>query len=200
MYGSKEKTIDDLLADSDDDIINDNVKVKASKSRAKKSLTVKTENQVKRKRQNDDFKLSADGRLIIEDEDDGKKSVLKSKDENNLLSDVIEPLQKKKTKFDNSDDEADKTNSAPLVHKGIHRTLESKAKRRCPGEEFKAMKAGGDIKKGKLEPYAYVPFNKMALNKRKQMKLKGQFKNFVNAAKRGASVGMKRKKENRKRF
>ncbi|GIY53891.1 RRP12-like protein [Caerostris extrusa] len=228
-YGDEEEDDSDLeidlLADSDDDIIDDNVKVKASKSRSKKlkaqffqedaednivdlldpvtcnrSLTVKTENQMKRKRQNDDFKLSADGRLIIEDEDDGKKSELKSKDENNLLSDVIEPLQKRKRKFDDSDDEADKTNSAPLVHKGIHRTLESKAKRRCPGEEFKAKKAGGDIKKGKLEPYAYVPFNKMALNKRKQMKLKGQFKNFVNAAKRGASVGMKRKKENRKRL
>lgn len=36
-----------------------------------------------------------------------------------------------------------------------------------PGAEYKAPKAGGDIKKkGKPDPYAYVPLSRAALNRR----------------------------------
>jgi len=97
-----------------------------------------------------------------------------------------------KRKFEDSDDEDDKSNTAGKeVKRGIRRTLPLKPK--SPGGEFKAKKAGGDVKKGKLEPYAYLPFNRQALNKRKQIKMKGQFKSIVRAAKRGASVGLKKK-------
>lgn len=36
-----------------------------------------------------------------------------------------------------------------------------------PGSEYRARKAGGDIKKkGKPDPYAYVPLTRAALNRR----------------------------------
>ncbi|GFW67201.1 RRP12-like protein [Trichonephila clavipes] len=112
-------------------------------------------------------------------------------------------LKKNKRKFRGSDDEDDhevEPGSISHVSKGIHRTLEPKAKRRRPGEEFKAKKAGGDIKKGKYDPYAYIPFNKELLNRRKQIKVKGQFKSIVRGAKKGAAAGMKRKSREAKRW
>jgi len=38
---------------------------------------------------------------------------------------------------------------------------------RIPGSEYRAVKAGGDIKKkNKPDPYAYLPLTRSALNKR----------------------------------
>lgn len=34
------------------------------------------------------------------------------------------------------------------------------------GGSFKAKKAGGDVKKGKLDPYAYIPLSRTSMNKR----------------------------------
>nr|KAG5693711.1 hypothetical protein BaRGS_008353 [Batillaria attramentaria] len=55
-------------------------------------------------------------------------------------------------------------------------------------------KAGGDIKKkGKPDPYAYVPLDFKQLNKRKQAKLKGQFAGLVKGARKGALKAKKGK-------
>jgi ribosomal RNA-processing protein 12 len=45
------------------------------------------------------------------------------------------------------------------------------------------------IRPGQHEPYAYIPLNPKLANKRKQQKAVGQFKNIVNAAKKGAQGG-----------
>lgn len=34
------------------------------------------------------------------------------------------------------------------------------------GDAFKAKKAGGDVKKGKVDPYAYIPLSRQSMNKR----------------------------------
>ncbi|GFS59549.1 RRP12-like protein [Nephila pilipes] len=226
IYTSKKKNddFDDILADSDDDLLDDEVPERVQKSHRKKIqapcleenaendivdfldpavnkrlLTVKAKNKSRPKKQND-FLISEDGRLIIEDEDEKSKSENKEKkdEKSDILCELGASSKKNKRKYEDSDDEVDK-DSISIVHKGIHRTLEPKAKRRWPGAEYKAKKAGGDVKKGKFEPYAYVPFNKQALNKRKQVKVKGQFKSFMKAAKKGAVVGMKRKAREAKR-
>uniref|UniRef100_A0A8C4Q5X6 Ribosomal RNA processing 12 homolog n=1 Tax=Eptatretus burgeri TaxID=7764 RepID=A0A8C4Q5X6_EPTBU len=63
--------------------------------------------------------------------------------------------------------------------------------------DFK-MKAFGDVKKkGKPDPYAYIPFNKAQLNRRKKAKMQGQFKGLVHAARKGAQKGMKQRKKRR---
>ncbi len=60
------------------------------------------------------------------------------------------------------------------------------------GSEYRSSKARGDVKrKGKPDPFAYVPLARSALNKRKKAKLDGQFKGLVRAARKGASTGSK---------
>ncbi|GFQ65981.1 RRP12-like protein, partial [Trichonephila clavata] len=229
MPSKKTDDISDLLADSDDDLPDDEVPEKTQKSRRKKFLaprleekaeddivdlldpavnkrllTVRAENKSQPKKRSDDFLISEDGRLIIEDEEEKTES--NDKGEKDEKTEVLQELgisvKKNKRKFKGEDDEDDhevEAGSLSQVHKGIHRTLEPKAKRRRPGEEYKAKKAGGDVKKGKFDPYAYIPFNKQLLNRRKQIKVKGQFKSIVRAAKKGAVTGMKRKSREAKR-
>ena len=60
------------------------------------------------------------------------------------------------------------------------------------GAEYRSTKARGDVKRrGKPDPFAYVPLERSALNKRKKAKLSGQFKGLVKAARKGASSGSK---------
>ena len=60
------------------------------------------------------------------------------------------------------------------------------------GAEYRSTKARGDVKrKGKPDPFAYLPLERSALNKRKKAKLSGQFKGLVRAARKGASSGTK---------
>jgi ribosomal RNA-processing protein 12 len=68
----------------------------------------------------------------------------------------------------------------------------------APGTEYKSKKAKGDVKKkGKPDPYAYLPLQRSAINKRKRSKAAGQFKNIIKGAKSGALKGAKAKR-NRK--
>ncbi|CAB0020940.1 unnamed protein product, partial [Nesidiocoris tenuis] len=54
------------------------------------------------------------------------------------------------------------------------------------GEEYRSKKGRGDVKrKGKPDPFAYLPLRRDALNKRKRMKAMGSLKNVLKAAKRG---------------
>lgn len=85
-------------------------------------------------------------------------------------------------------------NSYQAGGSGIHRPLAASVKSgwsqsskvstvskasRIPGSEYKASKAGGDIKKkGKHEPYAYVSLSRNSLNRRKRTKSGNQFKNI----------------------
>ncbi|XP_055540871.1 RRP12-like protein [Wyeomyia smithii] len=58
------------------------------------------------------------------------------------------------------------------------------------GAEYKSKKAQGDmLKKGKHEPYAYVPLSRNSLNRRKRAKNAGQFKSIVKGALKGARKG-----------
>lgn len=51
--------------------------------------------------------------------------------------------------------------------KGIHRSLASSSSQRGDGSEYKSKKSKGDVKKkGKMDPYAYLPLQRSALNKR----------------------------------
>lgn len=76
---------------------------------------------------------------------------------------------------------------------GIHRATSVSS---VPGSEYRGKKAKGDVKKkGKLDPYAYVPLRRSAINKRKRNKAAGQFKNIIKGAKAGALKGAKAKKK-----
>jgi hypothetical protein len=60
------------------------------------------------------------------------------------------------------------------------------------GSEYKSTKAKGDVKrKGRPDPYAYVPLQKSAMNRRKKAKFEGQFAGLVKAAESGSAKGKK---------
>ncbi|RUS76379.1 hypothetical protein EGW08_015859 [Elysia chlorotica] len=174
------------------------------------------------------FKMAADGRLIITqdaEEEEGEKSRKRARkmsgsgDEEDDLEDLFSALEgvgakkSKKRKRDVAapDDYDDEEEAAASSSKykaggtGIHRPV-TKAKKSGPqsdagfGQEYRSKKAPGDVKKkDKPDPYAYVPLNFNSLNKRKQMKNKGSFKNLVKGAQKGAAKGMKSKAQKGKR-
>lgn len=63
------------------------------------------------------------------------------------------------------------------------------------GDAYRAKNASGDMKRrGMPDPYAYIPMNAMALNKRKAQKYKGEFKAIIKGAKKGAAAGARARK------
>lgn len=170
----------------------------------------------KKKSKDRGFKTSADGRLIIKDDSDdsddenAKNSKLNfnaddsdsdddtaSKAETLLLAD-----RKRKRSESVKSGFSSASSQRPMKYKtggvGIHRPLQSSASS-VAGSEYKAKKAIGDVKKkGKFDPYAYLPLKRTTLNKRKKMKAAGQFKNIIKAAKSGALKGAKAKRNKMK--
>uniref|UniRef100_A0A4W4E205 Ribosomal RNA-processing protein 12-like conserved domain-containing protein n=1 Tax=Electrophorus electricus TaxID=8005 RepID=A0A4W4E205_ELEEL len=128
------------------------------------------------------FKVTSDGRLIIKEaeEGDGQKKTQKRTIEDDLDDDMeIEPQMKYK---------------AGGI--GIHRPLSGRDE---SGVNYKSKKGKGDIKKkGKCDPYAYIPLKKAQLNRRKKAKLQGQFKGMVRGAKKGVLSGKRIQKRQRK--
>ncbi|XP_061180059.1 RRP12-like protein isoform X1 [Saccostrea echinata] len=173
---------------------------------SKKVLATKPEEKKDMKKREPAFKMASDGRLIITESSDEEGPEKMGEDEDDL-EDLLKAIEQgagnvkktKKRKVEDlgSDDEA----SAPKYKAGgggIHRPL-AKVKRSAPqeaGSEYRAKKAGGDIKKtGRPDPYAYLPLNFQALNKRKKAKMAGRFTNLVKGAKKGAKKGYKGKKK-----
>ncbi|XP_022354987.1 RRP12-like protein isoform X2 [Enhydra lutris kenyoni] len=161
------------------------------------------------KKKDHGFKVSADGRLIIreEDEDDAVTARTEeeegTKGEDEEMTDVMEDMgvrskkhQKLKHQNEADDEELEMPPRYQAGGSGIHRPV---AKKAMPGAEYKAKKAKGDVKKkGRLDPYAYIPLNRTKLNRRKKVKLQGQFKGLVRAAQRGSQVGHKLRRKDRR--
>ncbi|XP_046850876.1 RRP12-like protein [Xenia sp. Carnegie-2017] len=131
------------------------------------------------------FELTEDGRLIIPDENETntKKSEIPSgssilREDMELEPSSVLADKRKRVVSDDGTEEA-------VVGK------KSKFNEDF-GEEYRAKKAGGDMKKkGKPDPYAYLPLNTNVLNKRKRAKLTGQFKGIVKGVKRGSQKSKK---------
>uniref|UniRef100_A0A665UWM2 Uncharacterized protein n=1 Tax=Echeneis naucrates TaxID=173247 RepID=A0A665UWM2_ECHNA len=197
---TKSESIEDILAESDSDLSEDDGKGqkkvgKQQKGRAwlkegeeddplnfldpKVSQRVLATNPELKKgaKFNHGFKVTSDGRLIIkEDEED-----VKDKGE---MKDILE--------------EAGVKSVSVYIPggSGIHRPLGGS---QDIGADYKSKKGKGDVKKeGKLDPYAYIPLKKAQLNRRKRAKLQGQFKGLVRGAQKGALSGKKMQKKKRK--
>lgn len=219
----KSKSIEDILAESDSDLSEDegkagNAKKKAGKQQkgrawlkegeeddplnfldSKVSQRVLATNPALKKsaKVEHGFKVTSDGRLIIrEDEEED----VKDKDEGEM-KDILEEagvkskkLQKRKFQDDNFEDmDIEPQLKYKAGGSGIHRPLGG---REGIGGDYKSKKGKGDVKKkGKLDPYAYVPLKKAQLNRRKRAKLQGQFKGMVRGAQKGALSGRKMQKK-----
>nr|XP_014335413.1 PREDICTED: RRP12-like protein [Bos mutus] len=149
------------------------------------------------KKKDHGFKVSADGRLIIREEEDANTKMEEeegAKGEDEEMGDLKKHQKLKQKEAD--DEELEMPPQYQAGGSGIHRPV---AKKTIPGAEYKAKKAKGDVKKkGRLDPYAYIPLNRTKLNHRKKMKLQGQFKGLVRAAQRGSHVGHKLRRKDRR--
>ncbi|XP_007456263.1 PREDICTED: RRP12-like protein isoform X2 [Lipotes vexillifer] len=148
------------------------------------------------KKKDHGFKVSADGRLIIREEEGGNAKMEEeegTKGADEEMADLMEDVgvrSKKHQKLKQKEADSEELEMPPQYQaggSGIHRPV---AKKATPGAEYKAKKAKGDMKKkGRLDPYIYIPLSKTKLNRRKKVKLQGQFKGLVRAAQRGSQVG-----------
>ncbi|XP_060076895.1 RRP12-like protein [Ylistrum balloti] len=181
-------------------------KVMATKPLGKKEGT---------KQKDGGFKKAADGRLIItqEGEDEGAGGQISDEDD---LDELLEAMEKgsgatkraKKRKIEDIASEAGGSVASSRYKaggRGIHRSLTGDVNKKIKtdkpiGGEYKSKKAGGDMKKkGKPDPYAYVPLDFQSLNKRKKAKMQGRFNNLVKGARKGAMKGSKGKGSKGKR-
>ncbi|CAK9795398.1 RRP12-like protein [Anthophora plagiata] len=164
------------------------------------------------------FKTAPDGRLIITvDNERNDEVVVKRKKKSPLLlhsdSDddyediddvesvaVPQAIGRKRKYSDNFDSTSVRSGDSSKYRaggSGIHRSLKKGKLQHDPGLEYRAVKAGGDIKKkGKPDPYAYVPLTRASLNRRKKKQNAGKFHSIIKGAKKGANIGMKNRKKN----
>uniref|UniRef100_A0A669CRD9 Ribosomal RNA processing 12 homolog n=1 Tax=Oreochromis niloticus TaxID=8128 RepID=A0A669CRD9_ORENI len=217
---AKGESIEEILAESDSDLSEDEGKPRGAQKKAGKQQkgrawlkegeeddplnfldpkvsqrVLATNPELKKSAKADHgFKVTSDGRLIIKEDED--------EDHNFIYSVLSKHPQKKsqKRKFDDDNFDDDMDIEPQLKYKaggsGIHRPLGYGQEF---GGDYKSKKGKGDVKKkGKLDPYAYIPLKKAQLNRRKRAKLQGQFKGMVRGAQKGALSGKKMQKKKRK--
>merc|ERR1711936_544333 len=160
------------------------------------------------------FKINNDGKLIINDDSDSDNEGISPKRSARAMANMLEDsdddeeaetfeslVSGKRRKTGSSDVGSQKSAMSGVQSTkstfskyepsgtGIHRKVE---KEKDSGSEYRNKSGKGDVKrKGKHDPYAYIPLTHHALNKRKQSKAKGQFSSVLNAAKKGAKKGHK---------
>uniref|UniRef100_A0AAQ5YJD6 Ribosomal RNA-processing protein 12-like conserved domain-containing protein n=1 Tax=Amphiprion ocellaris TaxID=80972 RepID=A0AAQ5YJD6_AMPOC len=194
---TKSESIEDILAESDSDLSEDEGKARNGQKKAGKQQkgrawlreggeddplnfldpkvsqrVLATNPELKKSAKVDHgFKVTSDGRLIIRDDEEED---VKDKGQWNQYS----PLR------------------CFMSEQAVTVTLSS-SHRYVRSRFF--QKGKGDVKKkGKLDPYAYIPLKKAQLNRRKRAKLQGQFKGMVRGAQKGALSGKKMQKKKRK--
>lgn len=135
------------------------------------------------------FEVTSDGKIVIQDLDKPQKGLKRGREDEDL--DVDQEMID-----DDSDDDMTSKKSVQTFKskqsgyktggKGIHRPVRETG----VGEEYRSDKAKGDMKrKGRPDPYAYIPLNRQFLNKRKKAKMSGRFNNLIKAAQKGAKSG-----------
>ncbi|XP_078033343.1 RRP12-like protein [Augochlora pura] len=178
--------------------------------------TSQKSNATASKTKNRGFKTAPDGRLIITDDHERDEKITNTKkrkapflhsDSEDDYEDIddaesVAPTQNISRKrkctdnFDNVSIKSSSTSKYQAGGSGIHRPFKKDKVNHTPGMEYKAQKAKGDIKKkGKPDPYAYIPLSRSALNKRKRKKNAAKFEGVIKSAKKGAQIGTKNKKQ-----
>ena len=132
----------------------------------------------------DAISMDLEGKLVIkedEDEDEQGKETIKG-----LLDDGEKKY--KKRSGDRYTKEAGDGNPNKRRKKAGDKNVKGKN-----GTEFKAKRGtGGDVQKGNLQPYAYLPLDHRFLNRKKKREAPRQYSNLVQSGRDG-----KKKKNNR---
>ncbi|XP_046963765.1 RRP12-like protein [Vanessa cardui] len=175
----------------------------------------------KKKKKDGGFKTAPDGRLLItddaSDDDDGDHEPRPSGDidsdtddtdnegESSKPSKLLKPGAKRRYEdilsIKSGRTNRSRASTATVASKykaggkGIHRPLGSAASvASTVGTEYKSKKAKGDIKKkGKPDPYAYLPLSRKNLNKRTKAVTSRQFKGIVKSKTKNIRMSKKNK-------
>uniref|UniRef100_A0A1A8EZW3 Ribosomal RNA processing 12 homolog n=1 Tax=Nothobranchius korthausae TaxID=1143690 RepID=A0A1A8EZW3_9TELE len=221
---AKGESIEDILAESDSDLSEDEGKPQKKAGKQKKGkawlkegeeddplnfLDPKVSQRVlatnpelrKTSKVEHGFKVTSDGRLIIREDDEEDVKHQKGDEMKDILEEAgVKSRKLQKRTFKEGDFDEDMDVEPQFKYKaggsGIHRSL---GQGHDAGADYKSKKGKGDVKKkGKCDPYAYIPLKKDQLNRRKRARLHGQFKGMVRGAQKGALSGRKMQKKKRK--
>ncbi|XP_052752082.1 RRP12-like protein [Galleria mellonella] len=177
--------------------------------------------EVKEKKKDGGFRTAPDGRLIITDDafdgDDDNDEPRPSVDIDSDTDDTDDENQGKSSKLikpgtkrryddilsiKSGRSNRSKASTATVTSKykaggkGIHRPIGSAASvASTVGTEFRSKKAKGDVKKkGKHDPYAYLPLSRKNLNRRTRAITSKQFKGIVKSKTKGSKIKAKNRK------
>jgi ribosomal RNA-processing protein 12 len=156
LLGSKTKKDQDgiwVMEKTDEEIVDF-----LSPTASKNVLSVNPEKKTFKRSRQHAFETNEEGKMVIEDlpERENVSKKKQKKDDERLVPDAM--LGKEFVNRAASIIQRRREKREELLAKG-KKTVQG-------GDRFKADKAGGDVKKGKLDPFAYVPLDPAQLNKR----------------------------------
>ena len=123
--------------------------------------------------------MDEEGRIVVREEETENRS---KRDKRAAPSELAE-----------EEEETEKTSPKERKIRRIRRDDNVQQQR----SRFRSTKAKGDMKKGNIQPYAYIRLDSRMLSKKKQNQSLGKFNNLIGAAKKGAREGSaKRRKQN----
>ena len=123
--------------------------------------------------------MDEEGRIVVREEETENRS---KRDKRAAPSELAE-----------EEEETEKKSPKERKIRRIHRDDSGEQ----DGSRFRSTKAKGDMKKGNIQPYAYIRLDSRMLSKKKQNQSLGKFNNLIGAAKKGAREGSaKRRKQN----
>merc|ERR550519_1637382 len=183
----------------------------SASQKVRSSLANPNAGSAAKQKKKDEFEMTPDGKFIIHDSEEEEEDTFKKpkgyeldddsdgENDKETFAAMVSTAARKRKRTGTS--VASSKASQPAMKyqaggTGIHRPphVNSKKDVKEYGSEYRSTKAKGDVKrKGKPDPYAYVPLQKSALNRRKKAKFEGQFKSLANAATKGSIKGKKAK-------
>ncbi|EDV22837.1 uncharacterized protein TRIADDRAFT_58459 [Trichoplax adhaerens] len=192
------QSFEDLLNDSEDDDVNDTKTEK--RARTKNKLNVKGKaawiNESEYEGPIDFLDASVNQKILVTD----PKSFIK---EDHLYPSKkkFKRIPKRKRLADIAsvtiDANNDRKSEVSFRYDTTSDPFNKKIKKNNPsiGIGYRSKKARGDMMSAnRYEPYAYIPMNKQNLNKRKRLKLAGQYRGIVRAAKHSTTTANNRDK------
>ncbi|KAJ3222520.1 hypothetical protein HK099_002228 [Clydaea vesicula] len=189
---------------------------------------VTTNSTLKRKKEplskeSGEFEFSSHGKLMIYDSDEEEKRLKKAGKKNSTIpgeqsnggnhyidslksESALKRMPNGKVKLANkrkrNDDEMELDEEEENLPKNHGNMNEDKAVDKMLGREFRSKNARGDVKKGAVDPYAYIPLNAKigSSNGRKRSKTQGSFKSIIKASQSGNDISKPKERRNQKGF
>jgi ribosomal RNA-processing protein 12 len=203
-----QSTTNSYIRDDDVDFLDPSAvrAITASKPTTQKPKTA-------RRARGDGFEIDPDGRLVVpeDDDEDGQDSKMQqmqdSDDDDDDEDAWAGPGQWKKKgtgvakrKRGDADQPVEdaRSGAGSWNDRKFVKAGRKKKGGDITGGAYRAKKAGGDMKKGNLDPFAWVALDPRDMNRRNAAKGQRRFESVVRAARQGAMIGSKIGKKGKK--